>query len=91
MLVRSLKLSAREFQIIQGLFDDETKAETALRLHISPYTVHAHLDRLYRKLGVGSRCQVLVRVVAEYLALQSRCAARDGPAETPTVDFRFPV
>ena len=70
-LARSLKLSSREFQITRGLFDDETEAVIAIRLSISPHTVHTYLDRLYRKLAARNRCQLLVRVFAEHRRQQA--------------------
>lgn len=41
--------------------DDD--GEMATRLRMSKHTVHSHFERLYRKLGVRSRCQVLARVL----------------------------
>lgn len=38
----------------------------ARQLDISTHTIHSHLERLYRKLGVTSRCGAVVRVVAEH-------------------------
>ncbi len=70
-LARSLKLSSREFQITRGLFDDETEAATAVRLRLSPHTVHTYFNRLYQKLGVSSRGQVLVRVFTEHRRQQA--------------------
>ncbi len=69
-IATSLKLSAREFQIVQAIFDNEIEAAIGVQLGISSHTVHTYLERLYRKLGVGSRCGLLVRVFAEYLVLQ---------------------
>lgn len=64
----SLRLSAREFEIVQCVFDDESESSIGQRLGISRHTVHTYLDRLYRKLGIGSRGQLLLRVVAEHPA-----------------------
>ncbi len=72
-----LGLSPRELQILQGLFDDRTEAGIAYDLHISPHTVHTHVERLYHKLGVGSHCALAVRMIAEYRAL------RPGDPDTP--------
>lgn len=66
---RSLRLSGRELEIVRGVFDNRTEHALASELHISPHTVHTHLDRLHRKLGVGSRVQVVLCVVAQYLDL----------------------
>lgn len=68
-ITRSLRLSGRELDIVQGVFDDKTELAIADDLGISPYTVHTHFDRLHRKLDVHDRAQMLLRVVQEYLRL----------------------
>ncbi len=70
-LACSLKLSSREFQISRGLFDDETEEGIAIRLSISPHTVHTYLNRLYRKLGARNRCQLLICVFTEHRRQQA--------------------
>ena len=42
----------------------------ASRLGLSPHTVHTYRERLYRKLGVDSFCQVMSVVFATYVALE---------------------
>jgi DNA-binding CsgD family transcriptional regulator len=37
-------------------------------LGISPHTVHTHIERLYRKVGVASRVSLVRRVFVEYLS-----------------------
>ena len=71
-IVTSLRLSGREADILRGLLDDEPEATIASRLRISAHTVHTHLERLYRKLAVNSRCQAVARVFAEYVRLYER-------------------
>lgn len=68
----SLRLSARESQIARWILDDEAERAIASHLGISSHTVHAHLQRLYRKLGVRSREQLIVRLFMEWIDLQSR-------------------
>lgn len=68
-LAHSLRLSAREFQIVQGVFDDKKEVSIARDLGISPHTVHTHLERLYDKLEVASRVALVLRVVAEHQTL----------------------
>ena len=63
-VARSLGLSTRERQIAQRIFDDRKECVIADELGISPHTVHTHLERLYHKVGVGSRCELVVRFVA---------------------------
>ena len=70
-VAQSLRLSEREFQIVQCMFDDEIEAEIARRLKMSPHTVHTHLERLYRKMDVHSGRAVVLRVFREYVALNS--------------------
>jgi DNA-binding CsgD family transcriptional regulator len=66
---RSLKLSGREQQILRGVLDDDTERAIALNLSISPRTVHAHMERLHRKLGVRTRGHMIQRVMWEFVAL----------------------
>jgi DNA-binding NarL/FixJ family response regulator len=68
---RTLRLSAREFQIVQGIFDGQPEASIAGALGISPHTVHTYVERIYRKLGVGSRCELVIRIFATYLSMES--------------------
>jgi len=70
-VARALALSTRERQIVRRLFGDRSEADIADDLGISPHTVHTHLERLYQKLAVGSRCAVIVRVFAAFRALQA--------------------
>lgn len=77
-IVQSLHLSEREAQVARLILtDDNTEGAIAVRLAISPHTVHTHLERLYRKLRVTSRCQVVTRMFQQYVELadQSETAA----------------
>ena len=65
----SLRLSGQELRIVRGVFDDRTEFAIAEGLKISPHTVHTHCERLYRKLGVTGRVQLVLRVMEEYVAL----------------------
>ncbi len=62
-----LKLSDRELEVVVGVFDDLKEAAIASRLGISAHTVHTHLERLYRKLGVNGRGRMIIEVLAEHL------------------------
>ncbi len=74
----SLKLSARELQIVTCIVEDlaETQDDVGRRLKMSPHTVHTHLERLYKKLGVASRSHLIVRVFAEYVHLEAATGKR---------------
>ena len=80
ILFESLRLSPREAQVAQAIFDDESEVAIADALALSTHTVHSYLERLYRKLQVNSRCGLVVRIFAEYVALRSAgdAAARTG-------------
>ena len=66
-IAQSLHISNRELQIIQGIFDDRKEFAIAYELTISVHTVHTHLERLYRKLGVSSRVGLILCILSEYL------------------------
>ena len=61
--VREL-LTPQELQIALRVSEGSTTKEAAAALFISPRTVDAHLNRIYRKLGIRSRAE-LTRVVLE--------------------------
>ena len=66
-----LALSARESEILQAVFEDQKEYCIAVNLGISSHTVHTHLERIYRKLHVSSRVELVVRVFAAYLSHQA--------------------
>jgi DNA-binding NarL/FixJ family response regulator len=66
----SLRLTPRELDVVQGVFDNGTEASIAKQLRLSTHTVHAHLDRLYRKLRVSNRTALTLRVFTEILACE---------------------
>jgi len=68
-IARSLELSGRELQIVRGTFDDKTELAMAADLHISPSTIHTHVERLHHKLAITDRAQLLLRVTQEFFAL----------------------
>jgi DNA-binding CsgD family transcriptional regulator len=74
----SLKLSARELQIVTCIVEDlaETQDEVGRHLGMSPHTVHTHVERLYKKLGVANRSHLIVRVFAAYVHLESAAGKR---------------
>jgi DNA-binding NarL/FixJ family response regulator len=63
----ALRLSNRELQIVQGVFRDEKEECIAYDLGISPHTVNTYFQRLYSKLHVSSRTQLILLIVSEYL------------------------
>jgi len=71
-LAAALGLSPREAGIVRSVFDGASEKDAAAHLGLSPHTVHTYLWRIYRKLQVQSREELLVRVFAEFRALPKR-------------------
>lgn len=67
LVAESLSLSPRELQIVQGIFDDKKEYAIALELGISRHTVNTYLQRLYRKLAVNGRVQLVLSIVVASL------------------------
>lgn len=67
----TLKLSPREVQIAQGIFNDQKEFTLASDLHISSHTVHSETERLRRKLKVHGRVGLVLCIVREYIRLCS--------------------
>ena len=76
-----LDLSPRELQIVGGIFDDKKELTIAAELGISSNTVHTHLSRLYHKLGVTSRVDLVVHFFAEHVAehVAKHAGTNSGP------------
>lgn len=58
---RTDMLTHSELQVALLVCDGRTNAEAAAALFITPRTVEAHLTRVYRKLGVRSRAELVAR------------------------------
>ena len=82
----SLGLSEREAQIARLLLSDDNREDTiATVLAISPHTVHTHLERLYRKLGVTSRCHVVARIFRRYVEMAAGPAGEIALVASPAI------
>ena len=60
-------LTRRELEILQHLVDGLKDRDISTRLFISENTVRTHLKNIYRKLGVSSRSQAVVKALEEKL------------------------
>ena len=65
---RTLCLTDRELEIVQNVFEGRQESNIATGLGISVHTVHTHLGRIYRKLGVRGLPGMLLKVFAAHLA-----------------------
>lgn len=81
-LASTLGLSPRECGIVRAVFDGDSEKRTAERLGLSPHTVHTYLWRIYRKLRVQSREELLVRVFAEFRSLPRKSSIGRKRAES---------
>ena len=54
-------LSRRELEVFAHLLTDKTQAQIAEELFITHSSVHFHCKNIYRKLGIKSRKQILIR------------------------------
>ena len=55
------KLSAKQKAVIQFVLDGLSEKKIAQRLYISRFTVHNHIQAIYRVLNVHSRSELLAR------------------------------
>lgn len=68
----NLGLSPREREVVQLVAAGLRNKEIALRLQISEKTVKFHLGRIFDKLGVDSRTEVLLRALAAGVLVPER-------------------
>ena len=66
-IANRLRISRREAEVVQRVFEGNSEATTAWHLGISRHTVHTHMRRLYGKLGVTGHAALMVRVFEAYI------------------------
>lgn len=66
-VVHNLSLSERESAIAALLLRGHSQPQIAAEMKISVHTVHTHLERLYRKLGVHSGKAVIAKLFQVYV------------------------
>ena len=54
-------LSKRELEVFAQLLTDKTQALIAEELYITHSSVHFHCKNIYKKLGISSRKQLLIK------------------------------
>ncbi len=66
MLVKELALSPRQSEITELLFLGMTDKQIASQLNLALPTVRTHLARLYAKLHVQDRVELILHVFSEF-------------------------
>jgi DNA-binding NarL/FixJ family response regulator len=59
-----LGVSAKDVEVLQRILHGESEKEVAAQIGASRRAVHARFERLYRRLDVHSRAELIVAVVA---------------------------
>jgi len=86
VMAQSFRLTARERQVCEQLFDGSTRNEIAESLGIKPRTVRHYMENIHGKLSVRNRVAVVLRIVENrdrQIAANSRPPSEeneDGPA-----------
>ncbi len=60
------KLTEREFETLESIFEGMTNKQISNKLFVSPNTIKTHIKNLYLKIGAHSRAEI-IRIVREIL------------------------
>jgi len=63
LLLAAYGATARERDVCVEVLSGSTTADIARHLFISPHTVHDHLKALFGKVGVGSRGELVAKLL----------------------------
>lgn len=66
LMIEAYELTARELDVTRALARGLPTNEIAQTLHLSRYTVQDHLKRIYEKVGVSSRGELIAKVYADH-------------------------
>lgn len=66
-----LGLTRRECEVVQAVFSGAPAVRAGEVLGVSQHTVQTYLKRVYTKLGVHSKPELVVRIVDEWRSLAS--------------------
>lgn len=78
-LTKEFSLPPRQRDIVRLLLDGHSDKQIASELGIALPTVRTHMGRLFAKLGVQDRMEVLLRIFRESrrLCASAKCPLRD--------------
>jgi two-component system nitrate/nitrite response regulator NarL len=80
-------LSKRELDVVRSLAEGLTNREIAQRLGLSQHTIKNYLFRVYDKLGVSSRLELLFMTLTQAGAKPSATASGGGSTDQPPAKF----
>ena len=58
----AIKLTRQQLQVLKGILAGKSFQQIATEMALSLRTVHSHRYRLYKKMGVGTRAQVIALI-----------------------------
>lgn len=58
-----IEISKAEVKVLKAAQEGLSEKEIALRLHLSPHTVHHHMSAIYAKYEVHSRAELLAKLL----------------------------
>lgn len=62
LLAKQHNLSARESEILEHLAQEETISQIGEALFVAPGTVRAHIQHIYKKMGIHNRSEIMERI-----------------------------
>jgi DNA-binding NarL/FixJ family response regulator len=72
------RLTPRQRQVLECLLDGDSEKQAAARLGLHPGTLHVHVKRVYKALGVSSRAELLAHFLRRYRAASRPTPGADG-------------
>ena len=57
--------SRRMIETLQLLLSGDSEKEVATKLSLSPHTVHIHVKKLYKRLDVSSRAELMAKCLGK--------------------------
>lgn len=68
--VAGMKLTVREFEILDIMSRGASNKDIGMKLHLSEYTVKFHVKAIFRKLGAKSRSEAVYKAIKNCLISQ---------------------
>jgi len=74
-----LRLTKRELQVVRSLCSECREPAVAASLNVSPHTIRTHLERIYTKLGVTGRVDLMLLLLGTFLVLTAEPGSKLPP------------